>query len=291
MVTGAVLVPGLHRRDEGMHPRRHQPWRPSASTIGPVPWLPPARGGASWRRSAPPPSALLGERAAAAECPGLGVLFGCDNDGDCADCGDAVCQATKCVRPPGGRCKKNAQCASGRCSRKKHKCRSCPKGGTACGGHCVFDCHNMSPGNCSCCEVSDPCVGGDFCCGGECTGPPAVPATAPRPGRPALSMADAAPPSAATTSARAAMRALVAPPTCSAAAATAEPMGGAAPPAATASRPATGSAAPAASTARRTAAAPATGRSVRESAARPAPRARGRALHQRPARLTHPGGA
>ena len=45
---------------------------------------------------------LLGGRAAAAGCPGLGVRFGCDNDGDCADCGGAVCQGNTCLRPPAG---------------------------------------------------------------------------------------------------------------------------------------------------------------------------------------------
>lgn len=112
---------------------------------------------------------LLGGHAAAT-CPGLGVFGSCNNDGDCADCDDAVCQGDRCLRPTGGKCRKNAQCASGRCSRKKHKCRPCPKGVTACDGFCSFDCHNMNPNNCSCCELSDPCVGGEFCCAGECSG-------------------------------------------------------------------------------------------------------------------------
>jgi hypothetical protein len=34
---------------------------------------------------------LVGGRATAADCPGLGVFFGCVNDSDCAGCIDAVC--------------------------------------------------------------------------------------------------------------------------------------------------------------------------------------------------------
>ena len=112
---------------------------------------------------------LLKRSAVAADCPGLGVRFGCDNDSDCAGCGDAVCQADTCVRPPGGRCRKNAQCASGRCNRKKHKCRPCRGGKTACGGFCDFACHNLRPDSCSCYSGSGACDNDADCCAEDCS--------------------------------------------------------------------------------------------------------------------------
>jgi hypothetical protein len=115
---------------------------------------------------------LTGMKAAA--CPGLGVFNGCRSDGDCAACGDAVCQWTACRRPTGGKCRKNRQCASGSCNRNKRKCRGCDVGQTICGGRCDLGAgpDATSPDNCSGCYV-DTCAANNFpaveCCAGSAT--------------------------------------------------------------------------------------------------------------------------
>ena len=106
---------------------------------------------------------------AATTCPGIGVPRSCKTDGDCADCTDAVCQANACRRPTGGNCRRNRQCASGRCNRKKHACRGCPAGTIPCGGHCVSgsSCAEVDPSACSSC-ASSKCITPCTCCAGSC---------------------------------------------------------------------------------------------------------------------------
>ena len=101
-------------------------------------------------------------------CPGLGLSNTCFTDGDCADCGDAVCQLRSCRRPTGGKCGRNRQCASGSCNRNQRKCRRCAEGMTPCGGRCVtgFGCGgDISPTSCGACHALE-CNLGCTCCAG-----------------------------------------------------------------------------------------------------------------------------
>ena len=106
--------------------------------------------------------------AAGADCPGLGIANSCFTDGDCATCGDAVCQLRSCRRPSGGTCRRNRHCASGSCNRTKRICRRCAEGETACGGRCVtgLGCGgDISPTFCGAC-FAPQCTGGCTCCAG-----------------------------------------------------------------------------------------------------------------------------
>jgi hypothetical protein len=67
-----------------------------------------------------------------ATCPGLGVSSTCDSDDDCAACGDAVCQATACRRPTGGKCKKGRHCAA-------NTGTGCVRHAQCCSGNCGAD--------------------------------------------------------------------------------------------------------------------------------------------------------